>query len=477
MNSCPIAVDMDGTLIHTDMLYESMLELARRHPLVLPKLPFWLFQGKAMFKQQLAAVVDFDPGILPYNSELLDWLKTQKASGRKLVLCTASDISVATAIADHLDIFDEVYASDGKRNLSGSNKAALLVEQFGNAGFDYVGNSEADHHVWKMAREAIVVNSSKKLLGTAREKYKISKIFLQPKKNLKDYVKTWRVHQWAKNLLLFVPLFASHQVTELHLWVQLIIAFFAFSFCASAVYIINDLLDLNNDRRHPRKRRRPFASGKMSLLTGVILAPIMLAVGLALAYLVNPAFLMLIVFYFLLTNAYSLWLKRLVLLDCLVLAMLYTLRIISGTVAVDLAVSFWLLAFSVFLFLSLAYVKRYAELHEQGLSSDKRLYGRGYCPEDANLVQVLGIVSGYLSVLVLSLYINSDVVTRLYKVPEVVWGAVPIMLFWVSWVWLKAHRGQMHDDPLVFALKDRASLFSGFLFASVTVVGTVGWSW
>jgi 4-hydroxybenzoate polyprenyltransferase len=280
-----------------------------------------------------------------------------------------------------------------------------------------------------------------------------------------------------KNLLLFVPLLAAHKLTNLDTWLALILAFFSFSLCASSVYIVNDLLDLESDRQHPRKCDRPFASGLVPTWMGIVLAPLLLLSSLTLAQYVGGTFLPWLLFYFVLTCAYSWGLKRLMLVDCLTLAMLYTVRIIAGAAAASMALSFWLLAFSVFLFLSLAFVKRYAELQEQLLNGKQKAHGRGYYTSDAPLVQMLGIASGYAAVLVLALYLNSDAVVQLYRAPEFVWGAVPVILFWVSWMWMKAHRGEMHDDPLVFAVKDRASLISGVVFAAVLATGTVGRPW
>jgi 4-hydroxybenzoate polyprenyltransferase len=260
-------------------------------------------------------------------------------------------------------------------------------------------------------------------------------------------------------------------------WVSLIFAFFSFSFCASSSYIVNDLLDLESDRQHHRKRNRPFANGRIEVWKGILLIPFLLFASVGLACQVNRIFLLCLFMYFLLTCIYSFRLKRLILIDCLTLAVLYTLRIISGNAAINTPLSFWLLAFSVFLFLSLSFVKRYAELQLQVLSARQEIHGRGYYTSDAPLVQMFGVATGYVAVLVLALYINSDAVMKLYLTPEIVWGAVPIMLYWISWMWIQAHRGKMHDDPLIFAIKDKASLIAGALFAITLVLGTMGWAW
>jgi 4-hydroxybenzoate polyprenyltransferase/phosphoserine phosphatase len=473
----PLVVDLDGTLIRTNMLHESALTVLRNHPFDTLRIPLWLLSGKAVLKRHLAQRSDFDPVSLPYNQDLLFWLKQQRSEGRKLILCTASDLSIANAIAAHLGIFDEVMASDGTTNLAGNNKADALEQRFGHAGFDYAGNSRADLAVWQRARRAVVVNGSENLARQVEDCCEVERVFPSPSLGFTAWRRVLRMHQWLKNLLLFVPLFAAHLLTNLDTWLALILAFFSFSLCASSVYVINDLLDLESDRRHPRKSDRPFASGLVPAWIGVALAPLLMLGSLALARYVGGSFLPWLVFYFVLTCAYSWGLKRLMLVDCLTLAMLYTLRIVAGAAAASMSLSFWLLAFSVFLFLSLAFVKRYAELEVQLLRGREEAHGRGYYTSDAPLLQTLGITSGYAAVLVLALYLNSDAVVRLYRTPEFVWGAVPVMLFWVSWMWMQAHRGNMHDDPLVFAMLDRASLLSGAAFAAVLWLGTAGWPW
>jgi 4-hydroxybenzoate polyprenyltransferase len=286
-----------------------------------------------------------------------------------------------------------------------------------------------------------------------------------------------RIHQWLKNLLLFVPLFAAHELTRGEAWSSLTLAFLSFSLCASSVYITNDILDFESDRLHPRKRNRPFASGLIPAWMGALLAPILLIASLAIGSFVDGPFLSWLIFYFVLTCAYSWALKRLMLVDCLTLALLYTLRIIAGAAAAGHSLSFWLLAYSVFLFLSLAFVKRYAELEVQSLGDKKKIQGRGYYTADAPLIQTMGITAGYASVLILALYINSDAVVKLYRAPKLIWGTVPIMLLWISWMWIQAHRGKMHDDPLVFAVKDPISLVAGVAFILVLFTGTVGLPW
>lgn len=473
----PLVVDLDGTLIHSDMLHESALRLLRDRPWETALLPLWLARGKAHLKQQLAGKSRFDCESLPYHQELIEWLKQQKASGRKLVLCTASDSAIADTIARHLGLFDEVIASDGHTNLAGANKAKALVARYGQGGFDYAGNSHDDLAVWACARQAVVVNGSARLLRQAQQCCTLECSFAPVKPGLLVWRRVLRMHQWLKNGLLLVPLLAAHQLASHNHWLTILLALMAFSLCASSVYIANDLLDLDSDRAHPRKRARPFAAGLVPLWQGVLLAPLLLLTGLTLGAWVGPGFFGWLGFYFVLTCLYSWGLKRLMLIDCLTLAMLYTLRIVAGAAAVSMPLSFWLLAFSVFVFLSLAFVKRYAELELQGRSGQQKAHGRGYLTSDAPLIQTMGITSGYAAVLVLALYLNSDAVVKLYRTPQLVWGAVPVLLFWISRMWMVAHRGHMHDDPLVFAVKDRASQLSGVALAAVMLFGSLGWPW
>jgi 4-hydroxybenzoate polyprenyltransferase len=380
-------------------------------------------------------------------------------------------------VAEHLGVFDQVLASDGVSNLAGANKAAALVERYGHGGFDYAGNSAADIEVWQAAGAAWVVNASAAVSERARGIGRVERELPGQGSGVRVMAKALRAHQWLKNLLLFMPLLAAHRINGMGDWLLLALAFLSFSLCASSVYIANDLLDLDSDRVHPRKRLRPFASGRLSIAHGVLMAPVLLLLSGMVGAQVGPGFLAWLAVYFLVTCAYSMVLKRLIVVDCLALALLYTLRIVAGAAAVNLELSFWLLAFSVFLFLSLAFVKRYAELEVQILKGKVKAHGRGYYTTDAPLVQGMGLSSGYAAAMVLALYLNSEAVTRLYRTPEVIWGAVPVLLFWINWMWVKAHRGEMHDDPLVFAVKDRASILAGGVFGLVLLIGSVGWPW
>ena len=470
----PLIVDLDGTLIHSDMLHESTFLLLKSKPLSVIKLPWILFfKGKAALKQWISKNIVFDSALLPYNKDFISWLQVQSGTGRKLVLCTASDRLIAEPIAAHLGFFDEVMASDGILNLEGRHKAAALVDKFGYKGFDYAGNSIPDLHVWRHARKAILVNATSQLERDASAISQLDEVFEGLNSNMTAWFKAVRLHQWLKNLLLFIPLLAAHRLTEGEAWVSLTLAFVAFSLCASSVYIANDLLDLESDRQHPRKSKRPFASGALPVWKGAILSPVLLILSCAVASFVGGEFLQWLTVYFAITCVYSFKLKQVVLVDCMSLAVLYTLRIVAGAAAIGSVLSFWLLAFSIFLFLSLAFVKRFAELQVQLLNGRHKAHGRGYFTDDAPLIQMLGVSAGYMSALVLALYLNSPEILRLYAHPEWVWGTVLVMIFWISWLWLRAYRGQMHDDPLVFALRDTTSLAAGGIFGLCLLLGSI----
>ena len=469
----PLCVDLDGTLINTDMLHESTLYMLKINPLNIFIIPLILIlNGKAVLKRFISSKFIFDPAVLPFNIEFVRFLLQQHAMGRQLILCTASDYSIANVIAKHLGIFSDVMATDGSVNLEGKRKAEALVHRFGEKGFDYAGNSLADLKIWPHSRNSIVVNGSNTFQTKVGTLCHVEKVFEPSKIKITIWAKALRCHQWIKNGLLLVPLLAAHQLTDGVAWISLFWAFVAFCLCASSVYITNDLLDLESDRHHPRKRCRPFSSGALQVSKGAAVAPLLFLLSCFVGGYVGPGFLQWLLIYFVLTFIYSLKLKQLVLVDCMTLAILYTLRIVAGAVAVGSAISFWLLAFSVFLFLSLAFIKRFAELQVQMFRGKHKANGRGYFTNDAPLIQMLGIASGFMSVLVLAFYLNSPEVQLLYVQPAWVWGNVPVMVFWISWLWLHAHRGKMHDDPVIFAIKDKVSLVSGVMFAGFLLLGS-----
>ena len=466
----PLVVDLDGTLVHTDTLWEGVLARLRGQDRGLGLLGALLSlrRGRAAFKARLADMATPDVSTLPINRELVDWLRGQRAAGRTLVLATASDRRVAQAVARRLGLFDEVLASDGRRNLKGPEKAAALIERFGAGGFDYVGDARADLPVWRAARQAVVVGGST-LADAAGRVAKVARTFTPPSRGA-ALVRALRPHQWVKNLLLLLPLIAAHQLGDSTALLAAALAFAAFSLTASAVYVLNDLLDLLADRAHPRKRERPFAAGTLPLAWGLMLAPVLMLVafGLSLA-LLPPLFTLLLGGYVVLTTAYSVSLKRQPVTDVIVLAALYTVRVIAGAAAIAVAPSFWLLVFSMFIFLSLALCKRYAELTGLLKLGELTAAGRGWHVDDLPLVESLGTGAGLTCVLVLALYVDSTSAKQLYATPEVLWLICPLLLFWISRILLLTHRGEMLEDPVVFTLKDRTSLAAVLLVLAIAV--------
>ena len=470
-----LCVDLDGTLVKSDTLYDSALAIARHHPESLLKFPSWLLQGKAALKQHLANTVKLDVAHLPYNRELLQYLEQQRATGRPIYLATAADANTANRIAAHLGLFTGVLASDGKLNLAGKNKLAAFQSQFGE-NFSYVGNALPDLLLLQHCQEPMVANPTASLRASLR-KAGITPIrtFTERASPLKAWLKAIRLHQWAKNTLLFVPLLLAHTLAP-GLVAGVVLAFLSFGLCASATYIINDLLDLEADRQHPRKRRRPFAAGDLSVLSGVVVVALFFAASFVLALLVptvvarlSPDFALVKPLHFLLwlgiylvtTLAYSLRLKRSVLVDVIALSGLYTIRIVAGSAATGVAVSTWLGGFSIFFFLSLAFVKRFAELENLRERGGVTAGGRGYHVTDIEQLRSFGTASGYASVVVLTLYISNLDAAQLYRHTHRLWLLVPALLLWISRLWLVASRGLLNEDPVVYAITDRRSLLLG----------------
>lgn len=449
-----LVVDLDGTLCRTDTLHEALLAMVSSQPLDLLKLPGWLSEGRANFKARVADRVVIDPQELPLNEAVLDFVREARASGQRTALVSASDHRQVTAIAEATGVFDEAYGSAEGRNLKGEAKATFLNTHFGAGKFDYIGDSQADIPVWAVARKAFTVGARSKIRRAA-EAVNPKPVHLDPPQGqARAMLKALRPHQWSKNVLLFLPMIAAHDLTKL---LPVLLGFLAFCLTASAVYVINDLMDLAADRAHPRKRKRPFASGALSATTGLCLASGLLLAALVLGLSTgNIAFIGVLALYLIATFAYSLWLKRKLLVDVLMLAGLYTVRIIAGGAAASVALSPWLLGFSMFIFLALAAVKRQAELTDQ-MKTGRSSSGRAYEVEDLPMLRGTALSAGNAAILVLALYISSDDVQALYSRPEVLWLVCPLLLYWVLRMVMKTHRGEMTDDPIVYAATDRIS--------------------
>ncbi|QMV18677.1 UbiA family prenyltransferase [Granulicella sp. 5B5] len=482
-SDCPLCVDLDGTLVKSDTLIDSVLYLARHRPGDLVRIPRWLAQGKAAFKRHVTNSVTLDVETLPYNQPLLAYLQEQHATGRTLYLATAADTALAERIAAHLGIFQGVLASDGSTNLAGGNKLAAFREAFGE-NFSYIGNASPDGPILISCQLPMVANPDRALLSQLREaRITPAETFTDRSSPLRGWLRAIRLHQWAKNTLIFVPMLLAHQ-WALPTLVDATIAFFSFGLCASSTYIVNDLLDIDADRRHPTKRKRAFASGDVSAISGVVAIALLFTVAIVLAIalphvhrLVEPniplerpyQFLKWLLFYTATTLCYSLYLKRKLLLDVFVLSGLYTVRILAGSAATAVAVSTWLAGFSVFFFLSLAFVKRFSELYSLRERGGVASSGRGYHVDDLEQLRALGTGSAYAAVVVMTLYISNPETHQLYHHPIRLWLVVPALLLWLSNIWMLTSRGEMHDDPVVFAITDKRSLLLGVVMACIIV--------
>jgi 4-hydroxybenzoate polyprenyltransferase len=462
-------VDLDGTLLRTDTLFETAAWQLRHAPWRLVVAPLCLVRGIAPLKRWLARDCALDPRRLPHHEAFLEFLRRERSTGRRMVLATGSDTMIAHRVARSLGIFDEVIASDGVGNLTGKRKAAALQSRFGQEGFDYAGNHSADLAVWSESRRSIAVGAPPRVLRRLQRQGRMEAHFPAPHgRGWTPFVEALRPHQWLKNLLLLVPVFTSHHWGEPETLARLAEAFVAVSLSASCAYLLNDLWDLEHDRSHPDKLHRPLAAGRLSIRSSVMALPLLTGAALVLGWTLGPAFLAWLASYIALTLAYSAWLKRIALVDVFVLAAMYTLRILMGGAAAGIAISSWLLAFAVFYFLSLAFAKRFTELHASS-GSPSQLAGRGYEQADQPLVSQAGIASGFVAVLVFALYLQSPEVRRLYRTPEILWGCCPVLLFWQSRLWLIAIRGRLCSDPVLFALKDPVSYVTGALVLAIVM--------
>ena len=469
----PLCVDMDGTLLRTDTLHERMVVFLSTHFRRAWLLPLWLGKGRAYFKRRLAEETDLSVDNLPCSESFLQFLLEQHRRGRRIILATAADEKTAQQVAGRFRIFSEVIATHGEQNLKGAHKLARLVQMFGGKGFDYAGNSWADLEIWRAANEAILVNAPRRLKAFVGKQAQVTHVFDDGIGWFARWRKVLRLHQWPKNLLLFVPVISGHKLDDLEIIGRVALGLVAFCLCASSAYIINDVHDIEADRAHRTKRFRCFAAGQVPIGVCTIATPLLLAASLACAVRLPIMFMIYLGAYFFTAIAYSWKLKRVALLDVFVLAGLYTLRILAGHGASGIGYSNWLLGFSIFLFLSLSLLKRYVELHRLDTAHGSNLAGRGYRAGDQLIVSTLGLACGCLSALVLALYINSNEVRLLYARPWLLLFTCPLLLYWVSRAWLLASRDQLHDDPVVFALKDSVSYVAGGLVVLFTWLATI----
>jgi 4-hydroxybenzoate polyprenyltransferase/phosphoserine phosphatase len=469
-------VDIDGTLIRTDLLHESLVLLSKQSIKLLLRALLSLAHGRAAFKKAVSEAVTPEIRHLPFRKEVLGFIADQRSQGRKIILATAADSIWAQGIADELCLFDGILASDGVHNLKGTDKLEAIQEfcrEHRYAQFDYLGDSYADLPIWREARSVYVVAPSASLMAEVREFAEPAGILGTWQSPIRYVLSAVRPQQWVKNILVFVPLVASHKALTFPLAKAAAIAFVCFCFCASAVYVLNDLADISADRRHPTKRKRPFASGALPVSWGLPLASGLLILGFALSGMTLPAgFSVALAVYFVTTCAYSFLAKRIAMLDVLILAGLYTIRVFAGGTATAIVISEWLAAFCMFLFVSLAFTKRYAELERLLRTNEASASGRGYRVSDIALIESMGSASGYIAVLVLTLYINSEKMKTLYNNPWPLLMICPVLMYWISRIWIKAKRGELSEDPIVFALRDRISVYLGVIVIVLLIAGS-----
>lgn len=470
-------VDLDGTLIRTDLLHEAALELFTQSPWLLLRVLLKLSHGRAALKKAMSEAITPEVTLLPFRKEVLEFIASQQSLDREIILATATDYAWAYSIADELRVFDSILSSDGARNLKGTTKLDAIQEYCranGHVRFDYVGDAHADLPIWREAHGIYLVAPSRRLLKKVHEFGAPLGILGTREPLAKTILAALRPQQWAKNLLVFVPLVTSHNIFKLGMPMAAVLAFVCFCLCASAVYILNDLVDIKADRRHPIKRNRPFASASLPITWGLPLASGLLMLAFAVSVIMVPgAFSAVLAVYFFTTCVYSFLAKRIVMLDVLTLAGLYTIRIFAGGAATGIIVSEWLMAFSMFLFVSLAFAKRYAELERLSRANEEEAKGRGYNASDISLIESMGSASGFIAVLVLALYLNSDQMKSLYRNPLLLWLVCPILMYWISRIWIKAKRGELFEDPVVFTLRDRVSLCLGLIVGTLLVAASL----
>jgi 4-hydroxybenzoate polyprenyltransferase len=474
----PLVVNLDGLLVRSNFLLESLFYFLAGNSRAAIHLPRWIVAGRSCVRHELAARAPIDAELLPYDEMILRYLRNKRANGRRLVLVSASDQCIVDRVAKHLGLFEEAHGSCSDVALAGPARAKFLVQRFGERRFDYLGRAASDFPVWESARRIVTVDSAPALWRKADDRFpEAEHVLRSPPPSLHQrvsaYVAALRPNQWVKNLLIFVAMSADHNFTAPVVMASMI-AFVAFSLTASSVYVLNDLFDLPYDRKHKWKRNRPFASGRVPIGHGIALffGLLTAAIALSVAFL-NQSFLLVLGIYIALTTLYSLRLKRVLVMDIIALAGLYTIRVVAGGVVTGIQPSEWLLALSLFIFVALAAVKRQSELVNLVRGGGARAPGRRYVASDLPMIRNFGTSAGYISVLVLALYIHSPEVGELYPHPQVLWGTCPLLLYWISRMLMKAHRGQIREDPIVFAFRDRASLIVGGAMAGFVLAAAI----
>jgi 4-hydroxybenzoate polyprenyltransferase len=468
-----IYVDLDGTFIKSDMLLETCINTLKRKPYMFFLLPFWLLKGRAHLKEKLCLHAEIDVSSIPIHTKTYEFLQRQKANGSRIILATASNESIARQFVQSYAVFDDFIASSGQINLKGQEKLNAIQKQTDS--FSYIGNSSEDFVIFQKAQNSYLVaptRQAQKLYQKTSDTIEIIDEFTG-KKDISVWLKQLRVHQWIKNTLIFVPIFVSNQFGDFDLLLKTLIGFFSFSLLASSTYILNDLVDLDADRVHPRKCKRPLASCQLSIFEGSVASILILILSLVVALSLSTSFLLTLAIYLVLTLTYSFKIKRYFAMDVIALASLYTIRIFAGAAIIGITVSFWLLSFSMFVFLSLALVKRCAELVSLQKNKKTRVHGRDYHVNDLNVFTSFGCTSSLLAILMYCFYMNSEILSNQYQEPQILWLALPAFGYWLMRMWVKTIRGEMDDDPIVYSLKDKGSLVSISIMIAITVLAHI----
>ena len=466
----PLILDLDGTVLRTDLFLEGLVLAIRRRPWVALLLPFWLLGGRAAMKRKVAEAASLRVDLLPLNEDLVRYAADCDAKGRPVYIASAADEGLARRVADRLGFVRDVLASDGERNLKGAAKAEALTARFP-GGFVYAGDTRADLPVWKAAAQGVFAGRSRSLEREAGRDGEWALSLRQSQPGPKVWSKALRLHQWAKNGLVFAPLLLAGYEGEPMAWLRAIIAFVAVGLVSSATYLVNDMLDLEDDRAHWSKHARPLASGALPLHYGLIAAPLGVAAGLILGWVAGGASALgCLLAYLVVTGSYSLGVKRLPMIDVLVIAGLFTVRLLLGAVVVEAPLKPWLFVFSMFLFTSLSMAKRGAEIGRLGAAGGERLGGRGYVAADGPVVTAFGVASGVAAILVLVLYLLDEAFAQdFYGAPQLLWAAPVVLGLWLGRVWLLCGRGELDDDPVAFAVTDMASLVLAAILGAAVV--------
>lgn len=466
----PLCVDLDGTLVRTNTLAETIVGVVRLKPSILWRIPFWALQGQARLWTELTHIFRPDASILPYSKPVADLIRKEAANGRTVVLATGAHESVARDVATQFGLFSAVLATRGGEHLTGKAKAEALVSRFGTRGFDYVGDSHTDMAVFRHCRMAYVASTSRSLPSRLKREsipnVRISTHLESPGRS--GLLAALRPRQWAKNLLVFLPVLLSHRFAEVGLLLNSALAFALMCMISSAAYIFNDIGDVEADRRHPDKRHRPFARGATSIRLAMPVAVVLAVSSIAAGWFVNPGVSLLLALYLAATTLYSVWLKKLLIVDMILLAAFYILRVFLGSAATGIRISAWTDLFCLFIFSGLAAVKRYAEVRNSAARSAGFIERRAYLPGDALPLMSIGTSCFVGAVIAFGLYLGSSEVRTLYRKPDLLWLACPILLGWACRLWILSHRGELHgEDPFAFSLGDRWSQVAALLAAAV----------